>query len=644
MVETILTVDSVSKAYGDREVLRGATFSLAQGERMGLLGINGTGKSTLLRILAGVEDADAGLVTYRRDLVVGFLEQEPRFPEGETVGEVLDGALARRRELLERIAELDRALAQTAGPDQDAAALERLLTRRAELEGTLELHGGWEVEHRVQQVAEALGLGPRPTPIAPLSGGERRRLALARLLLQEPDLLLLDEPTNHLDADTIVWLEGFLRGYPGAMILVTHDRYFLERLVDQIAEIDRCELYRYRGTYADYLEQRAARLEVEAKQDASRSILLRRELAWMRRGPKARGTKQKARKQRFEALVEAGPPELPDTLALRIPDGPKLGRQVLDFHDVQLEFGERKLIRKLTLHTKGGDRIGIVGPNGCGKTSLLRLVLGELEPSGGTIELGARVQLVHASQTRCELDPSSTVYQSVAENREFVEIGGQHVHVRGYLERFLFPSSLQETRVDRLSGGERNRLQLARLLRDGGNVILLDEPTNDLDLATLRALEEALLAFKGVVFVVSHDRYLLNRVATGILAFEDEGQVTLYEGDYDFYLERKAERLAQAQADESQRKRQEPAPERKRKPNPRRLTLPERRELEGMEARIQAGEEAVAACTAALEDPSLYAQRGEEVPRCIAALEQAQREVEALYARWAELEELAEQS
>jgi len=643
----ILTVEQVSKAYGDRVVLEETSFALDEGDRIGLIGLNGCGKSTLLRIVAGREEPDTGRVVCRRDLQIGYLEQEPDLPAGATVGEVLAQALAGRSRLLEQIGETDAALAQ----EGDEPAVASLLATRARLEEALERAGGWEVGHRVEEIRQSLGVASPTALVGTLSGGERRRLALARLLLQGPELLLLDEPTNHLDMAAAAWLEDFLRAFRGTLVLVTHDRYFLERLVQGILEIDRRQLYRYAGTYQDYLEQQAARLEAEAKAESSRLILLRRELAWMRRGPKARSHKAKARIQRFETLRDDVPDVRADPLALRIPDGPRLGNRILDLLDVSKSYGDRPLIRNLTLRTKPGDRIGIVGPNGAGKTTLLRLILGEVPPDRGAIEVAPRVQLVHASQTRLELDPERTVYQAVAENREHVTIDGEPIHVRGYLQRFLFSYADQETKVGRLSGGERNRLQLARLLRDGGNVVLLDEPTNDLDLTTLRALEEALLVFSGIVFVVSHDRYLLNRVATGILAFEEDGQVTLYEGDYDFYEERcrlrhlaaQAQALAQRDTGRARKEAEELARrERKKEGAPRRLTWAEQRELAAMEETILHAEEQVASLTGELEDPTLYRERAAAVPDKVRELHAAQARVTALYERWSELERLGQ--
>ena len=634
---SILTVQNVHKAYGDRVVLSDVSLAVGADTRLGLLGINGSGKTTLLRILAGVEAPDSGEVTRGRELTVGYLEQEPRFDPGATVRQALDASLRAHASALAAIQEADRALAADPPPDQ----LDALLRRRAQLEEALERAGGWQVEHHFERMRQMLRLPPDDASVDLLSGGERRRLALARVLLARPDLLLLDEPTNHLDTEAITWLEDLLKGFAGGFVLVTHDRYFLERLVDEIVEVDRCSLFRYRGRYRDYLNQRAARLEAEARAEVNRTRLLRQELAWMQRGPKARTTKQKARIHRAEALMDAEPEALPDPLALRIPDGQRPGKRILELLAVSKGYGGSPLIRDFTLRCKRGDRIGVVGPNGVGKTTLLRLILGEERPDSGEVVVGQRTQLVHASQSRLELDPERTVYESVAENREHVTVGGRSMHVRGYLTRFLFPSRLQETKVGRLSGGERNRLQLARLLRDGGNVILLDEPTNDLDLATLRALEDALVAFAGVVIVVSHDRYLLNRVATCILAFEGEGQVRLYEGDYDFYAARRAEqrrKLAEQQSQSRSARRSAARPAAPQRP--RRLTFAERRELEGMEETILLAEEEVGRLSAWLEDPEVYRLHGEQVPAQVAALRSAEAQVEALYARWEELDAL----
>ncbi|MBX6365635.1 MAG: ABC-F family ATP-binding cassette domain-containing protein [Gemmatimonadetes bacterium] len=641
----LLTVQDLRKSYGTRIVLDGVSFAVEEGERVGFIGVNGSGKSTLFRIVAGVEGREGGTIALRRDATVGYLAQEPEFGEAESIRSAvaagrpaLGAALVAWQEVARRLAE--------PGADHD-----RLLARQAELSAEIERLGGWDWEHRVEAMLTRLGIAEPDRPVAGLSGGERKRVALARVLLATPDLLLLDEPTNHLDADTVLFLEEYLESYPGAVMLITHDRYVLDRVVDRMIEVAAGRLTSYDGAYQEYLQAKAEEAERLGIEDEKRRKLIAKELDWVRRSPPARTGKPRARIQRLEALREQQRQrrmQRPRELSAIAPPAPRLGRTVLELHHVTKAYGERVLIRDFSTILRAGERIGIIGPNGAGKTTLLKIILGQEPADAGEIVLGENTRIAYFDQTRSDLDPETSVYDAVA-GTDWVTVGGRRVHLRSYLEDFLFPAPVQQQKVASLSGGERNRLLLAKLLLQESNLLILDEPTNDLDLVTLRALESVLADYAGAVLVATHDRFFLDKVATALFVFEGDGVVHRHEGGYELYRRLRAEREAAERAAREERE----ARERQRTRRPaapgatgardagKRLTWKEARELEGLEERILAAEAERDALAARLGDPALYAGDGAEVARLTAEYDAAVARVDALYARWAELEEKA---
>jgi len=636
---TLLSVRDVHKAYEGVELLRGVSLRIDEGARLGLVGRNASGKSTLLRILQGSEEADAGERVARRDLELGVLEQAPQLPPGETVREVVRGGFGGREAVL---AELDGVHAELARPELPHGRQRELLARQSVLDGELAALGGYDVEHRVEEVIRHLGLADPDARCASLSGGELRRVALARLLLGRPDLMLLDEPTNHLDAVVIDWLEDFLLESRTPFLMVTHDRYFLDRCVDRIVELDRGVLYEYEGGYRNYLVTRAARLESEESAEASRRILLRRETAWMRRGAPARTTKAKARIDRFVELVDDEREEPLGELEFTIPPGPRLGTRVVRLTGVSKSFGGRTVVPRLDLELAPGERIGIIGPNGAGKTTLLSLCTGRLEPDTGTLAIGETVAFAHIDQLREGLDLSRSVLSEIAGSNDHVVVAGRTLRVEGFLEHMLFTGARKHAALGSLSGGELNRVLLAKLLIQGGNVLVLDEPTNDLDLESLRRLEEALMAFPGSALIVSHDRYFLDRVATRVLYLDGEGGARWYGGAVSELLEELA-------ADRREEPRRRPSEPRKQAavarpvaaaPRGKRITPWQRRELEELPTLLEKAEGELAAQDARLADPELYGGPLAERRAVEAARADAARRVAELYARWEELEGL----
>jgi ATP-binding cassette subfamily F protein uup len=648
-VPAILTVQDLAKSFGTRRVLAGVSFAVAQSDRIGLVGVNGSGKSTLLRLVvaevgdgAGADGPDAGLITKRRGLTVAYVPQEPVLDPGRTVLETLREGHALHAAALTRLAEIGAAIA--AG-GLAGAALDAALAEQAALHHRVDELGGWDLDHEIRGLAAALELPPLAAECGAVSGGERRRVALGRALLGRPELLALDEPTNHLDARTVDWLEERLRGYPGALLLVTHDRYFLDRVATRILELDRGELHAYEGGYTRFLEQQAERLAGEAARERARAMFVRRELDWIRRGPPARSTKQQARIDRCDAAVAEGEEHRANgarpgdrTLQLELPVGGRLGKTILELRGLDKSLGGKRLFHELTLVMKPGDRIGVIGPNGAGKTTLVRVVLGQLPPDAGEVVRGQHTRFAFLDQGRADLRPDRTVLEEVAGGNDFVVLESGAVHVRTFLRMLLFDDGFADTPVGTLSGGERNRVQLARILRAGANFLILDEPTNDLDLFTLGALEDALGRFPGCALVVSHDRWFLDRVATGILAFEGDGVVRFYEGNYSDYLARRPA-AAPAPAQVAAPPPKAAPPRRAADPSaPRKLTWKEQQELGAIEAAVEAAEARVTALTATLNDPGTYKARSREVPELVAALDVARAEVERLYARWQELE------
>ncbi|MCC6669942.1 MAG: ATP-binding cassette domain-containing protein [Planctomycetes bacterium] len=631
---TLLALEDIDKRYAERQLLRGVSLHVAEGERVAIVGDNGTGKSTLLRILAGVEAQDAGRRTVRREVVLGYLPQEPEVDLTQRVRDVVRAGLGAWQGAM---LELEQVHAALAAPGVAGAALERLLRRQAELDARIDQLGGHQREHEVEATILALGLRDPDASCATLSGGERRRVALARLLLAEPDVLLLDEPTNHLDAFAIDWLEDRLLAARSTLVLVTHDRYFLDRVVTRIVELDRGSLHSYDGAYGDFLVQRAERLAQEERAESSRLNLLRRETAWMRRGPPARTTKAKARIGRYHDVVSQAREAPAAGIEFAIPCGSRLGDRVLRLQGVTKGFAGRTLLAGLDLELGPGERLGIVGPNGAGKTTLLRVCTGELAPDSGAVIVGPTVRFSGIDQARSGLDPARTVLEEVGRDNDYVAIDGRMLRIESFLDSFGFTGARKHVRVGELSGGERSRVLLARLLAQGGNVLILDEPTNDLDLNTLRMLEESLLAFPGSALIVSHDRYFLDRVATRILHLDGAGRARLHEGDLSSFLARGGWRTAGgAEAKPAAA----PAPARP-VPAVRRLSTREREELERLPAQLAAAEAELARLDAALLDPALYTTPGGDPHRVARERAEAATRLDALMARWVELEDRA---
>jgi len=534
MAQFVYTMNRVGKVVPPkREILKDISLSFFPGAKIGVLGLNGAGKSTLLRIMAGVDKDYLGEARPQPQLKVGYLPQEPHLDEIKDVrGNVEDGI----REIKDLVDEFNAISDKFAEPMSDDE-MNALLERQGELQGLIDATGGWEIDRTLEIAADALRLPPWDTPVKNLSGGEKRRVALCRLLLSKPDMLLLDEPTNHLDALSVAWLERFLQEYPGTVVAITHDRYFLDHAAGWILELDRGHGIPYEGNYSDWLAAKEKRLEVEERQQASLDKAIKAELEWVRQNPKGRQAKSKARLARFEELSSKEFQTRNETLELYIPPGPRLGEKVIEVDHVSKGFDGRALITDLTFNIPRGSIVGIIGGNGAGKTTFLRMLVGKEQPDSGEIRIGKTVDLAYVDQSRDELDGKNTVWQEISGGVDNMQIGNYEIASRAYVSRFNFKGSDQQKLVKDLSGGERNRVHLAKLLKRGANVLLLDEPTNDLDVETLRALEEGLLAFPGTVIVVSHDRWFLDRIATHILAFEGDSEIIFHEGNYTDYEE-----------------------------------------------------------------------------------------------------------
>jgi len=531
-----------------REILRGIYLSFFHGAKIGVLGANGSGKSTLLRIMAGVDDDFLGEAFPADGLRIGHLPQEPALdPAKDVRGNVEDG-VAETRALLARFEEVSGKLGEPLGDDE----MEKLLEEQARLQDRIDAVNAWDLDRTVELAMDALRLPPGDADVGKISGGERRRVALCRLLLSKPDMLLLDEPTNHLDAESVAWLERFLKEYPGTIVAVTHDRYFLDNVAGWILELDRGHGIPWEGNYSSWLDQKQQRLAQEERADLARQRTLARELEWVRMAPRARQAKSKARLQAYEQMLEAPFTERADKLEIAIPPGPRLGDLVVEADHLGKGYGDRLLIDDLSFKLPRGGIVGVIGPNGAGKTTLFRLVVGQEKADRGTLRVGDTVRLAHVDQSRDALDADRTVFEEIAEGAETLAIGGRTLAARAYVASFNFKGTDQQKKIGTLSGGERNRLHLAKMLKSGGNVLLLDEPTNDLDVDTLRALEDALLEFAGCAVVISHDRWFLDRIATHMLAFEDEGRVVWFEGNYADYEADRRRRLG-AEADRPHR-------------------------------------------------------------------------------------------
>jgi ATP-binding cassette ChvD family protein len=543
----IFTMQDVRKVHPpNKEVLKGLWLSFYPGAKIGVLGINGSGKSTLLRIMAGVDKDYQGEAKPLEGTRVGYLAQEPRLEPNRTVQESVEEAVHETRSLVTRFEEIGQKLGEDP-PDMD-----KLLEEYAALQDKIEAAGGWEIDRVVERAMDALRLPPADAKVDVLSGGEKRRVALCRLLLSKPDMLLLDEPTNHLDAESVAWLERFLHDYPGTVVAVTHDRYFLDNVAGWILELDRGSGYPYEGNYSGWLEQKKKRLETEQKQESSRQKTLARELEWVQMNPRARQAKSKARIAAYETLLAQEKDKQYEPTEIHIPAGARLGNVVVEAKGLRKAFGDRLLVDDLTFSLPRGGIVGVIGPNGAGKTTLFRMIMGLDKPDQGELKLGDTVQLAYVDQSRDALAPDKSVWQEISGGEDRILVGKREVPSRAYVSAFNFQGSDQQKKVGDLSGGERNRVHLAKLLRRGGNVLLLDEPTNDLDVDTLRSLEEALLDFAGCAVVITHDRWFLDRIATHILAFEGDSKVVWFEGNYQAY-EADLKRRIGAAADEPHR-------------------------------------------------------------------------------------------
>ncbi|MDY7026989.1 MAG: energy-dependent translational throttle protein EttA [Spirochaetota bacterium] len=537
--KVIYSMVRVGKLYGKRKVLQDISLSFYYGAKIGVLGLNGAGKSSLLRIMAGVDTEYEGETVLSPGYSVGFLEQEPRLEAGRTVRQVVEEGAA---ETIELLAEYDHINEQFAEP-MELEEMEALLAKQGEVQEKLDQLDAWNLDSRLQLAMDALRCPPEDRVVDNLSGGERRRVALVRILLQQPDILLLDEPTNHLDAESVGWLEQHLQQYPGTVIAVTHDRYFLDNVAGWILELDMGRGIPYRGNYSSWLEQKQQRLALEEKQESERQKTLQRELDWIRMAPKGRQAKGKARINAYEQLLTQDQEARQRDLQIFIPPGPRLGDIVIEADGVRKGFGDTILLEDMTFSVPPGAIVGIIGPNGAGKTTFFRMLTGMETPDGGTLRVGDTVQLAHVDQMRDVLDPDKSVWEMISEGKEEIDLGKRSMNSRGYVSRFNFLGSDQQKKVGVLSGGERNRVQLAMMLKSGANCLLLDEPTNDLDVNTLRALEDGLVNFAGCVLVISHDRWFLDRVATHILAFEGESSVRFFYGNYSEYEEDRHRRL-----------------------------------------------------------------------------------------------------
>ncbi|HTV40206.1 MAG TPA: ABC-F family ATP-binding cassette domain-containing protein [Candidatus Sulfotelmatobacter sp.] len=622
---TVIAATDIVVRHGERAVLDRITLGIQDGERIGLVGRNGCGKTTFLKILAGLQSPDSGEVTRQRDLAVSYLPQDFELDATKNVREnVRDGA----QHVLNLITEFE--------------ALPHDSKRHEELERRIITLDGWTVDRRIEIAMAHLGCPPAERRIESLSGGEKRRVAMARAVVSRPDFLMLDEPTNHLDPESIEWLAEFLENFSGTFLIVTHDRYFLDRTVNRMIELSDGKFFSHEGNYTDYLLARAERQEADATIEHKRQMFLKKELAWVRQGPRAQRSKQKNRFERYyETAAQAGPAVEAD-IELVIPPPPQLGNRTVDLTGLGMELGGKRLFSDFNYTFENGRRVGICGRNGLGKSTLLRIIIGQMPPTEGTVKIGQLTRFNYVDQGRLQLNGQNTVFDEMAEGREFVEWGEDKISVRSYLKRFLFADDRIMTQVRKLSGGERSRLLLARILKNGGNFLILDEPTNDLDLPTLRVLEEALNAFPGVVCVVSHDRYFLNRVCTDILAFEGDGKIHHSVGDYDYYLEKKQRARPEAVPAASERATTvvpaKPKPAAPKSEKPRKLSFKETRELEGMEKAIHDVEAEIARIETLFAAPDFHRTHAKQTDELVAELAAAKANLEKLFLRWEELE------
>ncbi|MBO4842081.1 MAG: energy-dependent translational throttle protein EttA [Bacteroidales bacterium] len=541
----IFSMNGVSKIlpHNNKVILKDIYLSFFYGAKIGIIGLNGAGKSTVMKIIAGIETPTHGEVVFAPGYTVGYLEQEPKLDNDKTVLEVVQEGVQEVMDLLREYEEINQAFLEPMDDDK----MNELIVRQGELTEAIDHAGGWDIDAKLERAMDALQCPDPDASVATLSGGERRRVALCRLLLREPDVLLLDEPTNHLDTESIQWLEAHLQQYKGTVIAVTHDRYFLDNVAGWILELDRGEGIPWKGNYSSWLEQKSARLAMEEKQESKRRKTLERELEWVRMAPKARQAKGKARLNAYEKMLNEDTKQKEERLEIYIPNGPRLGNKVIECKGVTKAYGDKVLFENLTFSLPPAGIVGVIGPNGAGKTTLFRLIMGYEQPDAGSFEVGETVKIAYVDQQHKQIDPDLTVYETISENSEYVKLGNREVNARAYISRFNFAGADQEKLCGVLSGGERNRLHLALTLKENANVLLLDEPTNDVDVNTIRALEEGLENFAGCAVVVSHDRWFLDRIATHILAFEGDSQVYFFEGTYSEYEANRKMRLGSAE-------------------------------------------------------------------------------------------------
>ena len=536
----IFTLKKISKIVPPKKhILKDIYLSFFYGAKIGVLGLNGSGKSSLLKIIAGLDQDYDGEVLKSDGFSVGLLQQEPPLDNSKTVRENIAMGLKETGALLQEFAEINAKFAEEMSPE----AMEKLIARQAEVQEKIDACNGWEMERTLEMASQALRLPPLDSGVTHLSGGERRRVALCRLLLEAPDILLLDEPTNHLDAESVAWLETYLQNYKGTVIAVTHDRYFLDHVAGWILELDRGEGIPFKGNYSEWLKQKEERMRLEKSEESQRQKTLERELDWIRMSPSARRAKSKARIQAYEKLVAEGESESMNDLQIYIPPGPRLGGTVVEFKNVSKAFGDKLLIDDLSFNLPRGGIVGVIGPNGAGKTTLFKMIMGLEKPDSGSLTIGETVKIAYAEQTRDSLKAEKTIYEEISGGNDLIQLGKKEVNARAYVARFNFSGADQQKKMGILSGGERNRVLLAKMLREGSNLLLLDEPSNDLDVNTLRALEEALNHYAGCAVVISHDRWFLDRIATAILAFEGDSKVVYFEGNYSDYEEDRIKRL-----------------------------------------------------------------------------------------------------
>jgi len=626
-MSTILNATDVTVRYNERSILDAATLAIDEGQRIGLVGRNGCGKTTFLRLLAGLQSPDSGTVVRRQGLDVSYLSQDFTLdPSLDVRGNVRSGA----KHVLDLIAEFESLPADS--------------KRHEELEHRIHALDGWTVDSRIETALSHLNCPPGDSSVANLSGGEKRRIALARAIVSRPDFLLLDEPTNHLDPESIEWVADFLENFGGTFLVVTHDRYFLDRVVNRIVELCDGTFWWHDGNYTDYLLDKAERQAADAVVEHKRQMFLKKELDWVRTGPRAQRSKAKNRFERYYDAAAQDGPAVEEDMELVIPPPPQLGNRTVEVSNLGIALGERRLFAGFNFNFENGKRIGICGRNGLGKTTLLKIIIGQVPPTEGSVKTGPLTKFNYVDQARLQLNDNRTVLDEASDGTEFVIWGESRISVRSYLKRFLFADDRIATQVRKLSGGERSRLLLAKILKAGGNFLILDEPTNDLDLPTLRVLEEALIAFPGVVCVVSHDRYFLNRVCTDILAFEGDGKIHHSVGDYDYYLEKKQRADAAAARQSAAILALNKSAELAREANapkaakPRKLSFKEQRELEGMEAQIHSTDSEIARIEALFAQPDFHRNYGAQTDQLMADLAAAKEKLSRLYVRWEELE------